>query len=315
MHMKRASVKVFLHFDINIIMIYLVPNANCVFLNNNANLFKGAKYTLNDERLPAAVFLANNCFPLTLNLYEICAGLVPGSFSTNICQNACCVNGDVFVFLQFVPICNFAYYTFKFKNKEVQISLGTRLVISLDGTPLVDSENRGLNYSRHETFGDFCFVYFEGEGNFVAILKNDELIFADYYDKAEIASNEFYFLTRLRDSINHGRVCHISGKESETYLVYLDEYDLNLKSEFLPHVFLDCLLAKNYKYCNALLRDELKQKTEADIANFFCAFDGFYPLDNFTFAAIKKDAVVGIYKFEVENDKISNIAELITAKN
>lgn len=378
-------------------MIYLVPNADCVCFNNNLRLFKGVKYVAPDLQNSMFNFLANDCYPLTLNLYEICRNFVNGSFAPKTCQhktaeqdyndsnndnlnrqhewgnsevhfgkdynkcykddyskkdktikennlkngnnasennpynysnnagwflseeikrenkfykNACCCGGDVYVFLNFKPICNAAFHTIKFKNSEIAISLSENLTISIGEKILAEMPNYNLKFSHFETFNDFCFIYFLGARNFVAIIKGREIFYADYYDKIELLNDEFYFLTYLKDTLNHGKVCHISAKESEKYLVYLDDFDLNLKPEFLPHVFLDCLLAGNFKYCNALLSGGLKQSEPSEIANFFCEFDGFYPLDNLTFALIKKDAVAGIYKFEIENNEIVNISEI-----
>ena len=75
----------------------------------------------------------------------------------------------------------------------------------------------------------------------------------------------------------------------ENYLVYLDNYDLNLKEKFLPFVFLDCVLAGNFKYCNNLLCEDVKQEKDEDIKEFFPQFDWFYPLEDKTFALIKKN--------------------------
>ena len=296
-------------------MIYIVPNANCVCLNNGARLFKGVKFQQSEVENLAMVFVAENCFPLTLNLYEICNNFVNGRANKTwhsglVQKNVCVFGGNVFVFLNFVPICNFAIHTFKFKNREVAISLGKSITISVEGETLVEMPNFNLTYSKFETFNEFCFIYFLGERNFVAILKGQQLFYANYYDKLELLPNEYYFLTYLKDSLNHGKVCYVGANKSEIYLVYLDENELRLKNEFLPCVFLDCLKAENFKYCNALLSSELRQNDPCQIANFFCEFDCFYPLENLTFALIKKDAVAGIYTFEIENGKICNICEI-----
>ena len=327
-------------------MIYLVPNADCVCLNINCTLSKNAKYIYHQNISSPLIFLATDCYPLVINLYEICHKFVnldddkkfkiaheieypqlageqektetksfelnnlSQNLSTTICNNACCCAGDIYVFLNFKQICCSAFHTFKFKNSEIAISLSENLTISVAGELLVEKQNCALRYSHFEIFNEFCLIYFLGKRNFIVVLKNKELFYADYYDKIELAENEFYFLTFLNDSLNHGKVCHISSNKSEKYLVYLDEFEMHLKPEFLPFVFLDCLLANNFKYCNALLTDGLKQNQPKEIANFFCEFDRFYPLNNLTFAVIKKDDVVGIYKFELEKDKIANIIEI-----
>jgi hypothetical protein len=72
----------------------------------------------------------------------------------------------------------------------------------------------------------------------------------------------------------------------------------------------DCLLAGNYKYCNHLLSENLKQDKAENIKEFFCKFDFAFLLEENTFAMMKKNTLAGIYKFEVDNLEISNIVEL-----
>ena len=80
-----------------------------------------------------------------------------------------------------------------------------------------------------------------------------------------------------------------------------------LKEQFVSCVFLDCLKAGNYNYCNNLLGESLKQESVTNIKNFFCEFDFVYPLEENVFALIQKNTLSGIYKFEVLNSKIENI--------
>ena len=92
--------------------------------------------------------------------------------------------------------------------------------------------------------------------------------------------------------------------------MYLDEHELRLKSSFVPHVFLDCVLAKNFKYCNELLDEKIKQGKPEDIGFFFPEFNLFYSINEITFVLINKNALAGIYKFEVNNNCITNILQV-----
>ena len=165
-----------------------------------------------------------------------------------------------------------------------------------------------LKYSHYEIDGEFCFVYFVGKRNFVAILKGDELCFADYYDECNINENEKYFMRKLHDSLNHGRVCEIKEGKQSTYLVYLDNDEMNLKSEFLPCVFLDCVQAGNIKYLKNLLCEDLC-KVES-VENFFPEFDMCFQVKEDIVILTKKNTLAGVFKFEIDNCKIVNIIPL-----
>ena len=133
------------------------------------------------------------------------------------------------------------------------------------------------------------------------------MCFADYYDECNEGENEKIFMCKIGDILNHGLVFSLKGKETENYLVYLDNEELNLKNEFLPFVFLDCLKVGNYKYCNNLLCEEMKIENEKEIKDFFPQFDFYYPINNKQFILINKNTLTGIYDFEIENNKIVNI--------
>jgi hypothetical protein len=93
----------------------------------------------------------------------------------------------------------------------------------------------------------------------------------------------------------------------EEYLVYLDDEKLNLKEEFVSFVFLDCVKAKNFKYANELLCDNLKLENEKEIEKFFPEFDYFYPAQKNSFILINKNTLAGIFEFNIHNNLILNI--------
>ena len=194
-----------------------------------------------------------------------------------------------------------------FKSKEIVVSLFEKLFISIDGVLICEEIVDNLIYSHFEIERDMCLIFFKGERNYLVVIKDDEVKFSNYYDECNISEKEKLFMCKLGDILNHGLVLSVKENDAETYLVYLDDEEMNLKQEFLPFVFLDCVKAGNYKYCNNLLCDEMKVENENEIKDFFSKFDFYYPLSKNSFALINKNTLAGIYAFEIENNKIVNI--------
>lgn len=289
-------------------MVYLFFDEDCSLINAQNSkctnkFFKNAKYKLENLSNENLVFVSPNKLPLTINLTELCFK------NCQNLQNTVCFEykQNFYIFLKFCPLVDCFYTQFSFKGALIGVCLSSQLTISINGEPKFFIKNKNLTFSHFEQKGDFCFIHFVGKTNFVAILKGQEIVFANYYHQVNFDKQEFYFLTRLNDLLNHGAVFHIKDNKAENYLVYLDDYELNLKPEFLACVFLDCLLAKNYKYCNNLLDENLRQTHPEKIADFFCEFDDYCPLEENCCALFKKDALAGIYEFEVLNEKIVNI--------
>lgn len=192
----------------------------------------------------------------------------------------------------------------------ISIYISSIIKISINGK-VHEISAQGIEYSSYEIFNKIMLIYFSGERNFVVVIKGEEIVDYSYYDECNIDDKERYFMCKLHDSLNHGKVIHIFEEKVENYLVYLDENDLCLKKEFIASVFIDCLLASNFKYCNNLLCESLKQKDESNIKNFFCEFDYALNLEENVFATLKKNTLAGIYKFEVDNVSIVNIVDLL----
>ncbi len=274
-------------------MNYLVSKFPCKIDDCGFSLQENVRYKIDEpiENLCVSVFGENKILSKT-------DGIVSFNFE-----------GDNYSFLFFAPQNFFDVQFLNLNNTSVFISVTNRLKISIDNVRVIDEEVGMIEFSQVEKLGEFSIIYFEGERKFVVILKGKEVCGYGYYDEINKKKDEIYFMCRLKDSLNHGRVFHISTKFEE-YLVYLDDFELKLKPEFVHLVFLDCMLANNLKYCNALLDEGLKQKDEKEIKNFFCDFDYFFPLKNCAAACFKKNALVGIYKFEISNCSISNIVYL-----
>lgn len=204
---------------------------------------------------------------------------------------------------------NFFTTNFMYQNKIMSISISTEIVISHDGEILFRDNVDQLEYSHVEKLGEICLIYFVGRRNYLVAIKKEELLFASYFDEYNEENNEKYFMCKLHDAMNHGRVYHI-GKSFEKYLVYLDDEDMMAKVEFIGAVFLDCILAENNKYANRLLATDISQEDPNALKEFFPEFDDYYPLDDNEYLLMKKNTLAGIYKFEIIDNTISNIIEL-----
>ena len=279
-------------------MNYLVSVFDCVlFGEKQIEIKANAKYKLSDllqEEL--IVFPVSSGIPFLFCLKRT---------SKNVLKVKS--GNDIYFFL-FPNLNNESMVTeFNYGAKRVFVSVSNKINISINGELVCEKNVENLKYSHFEILGELCLIYFEGERNYLVVLKEKTLCFANYYDEYNLANNEKYFMTKLNDSLNHGLVCHIKDKKFDSYLVYLDDEDLCLKDEFIPFVFLDCVKAKNYLYANFLLSEELKLEETKQVAEFFPDFDWFYPIENNKFILINKNTLAGVFEFVVDNNKISNI--------
>lgn len=276
-------------------MKYLISKFKCVLYNQTSTLIlPNVKYKLENFKNESCIVFSNNTLPFVFD------------FTPN--ENVLVVkNGlDVFYFL-FPTYLNNETIKISYKNKDLFINLGKYINIMYEGENILNLQNLNLTYSHFEIIDDLCLLYFDGNRNYIIILKDVNILFYGYYDEYNFAQDEKYFMCKLYDSLNHGKVVHIKDKQFESYLVYLDDDELNLKDEFISCVFLDCVLAGNYKYCNELLSDNIKLEDPKNIKLFFEDYDYFYPINCNEFILIKKNTLAGIYIFEIENCKITNI--------
>ncbi len=276
-------------------MNYLISKLNCFVLELKLKIDANAKYKIENLENEFYTFIVNDK-PLFVNFLEKNKHLTKIDYL-----------GDSFFFLFFNSNELNDVQLIKCNNADVLISFGDRLKLFVDGQPAVDFENLNFCYSHQETFNAYTILYFEGVRKFFVLLKGREVCAYDFFDEINKGENEIYFMAKLFDSLNHGRVYHVEKGEFNSYLVYLDEFELNLKPEFCPLVFLDCLLAKNYKYCANLLDENIRPSEEKLIKDFFTEFDYYYPLKQNAVALFKKNAPAGIYEFETLNQLITNI--------
>ncbi len=197
----------------------------------------------------------------------------------------------------------------KVLNREIIITLSQELSIFVDSENLIKKSVSKLEFSHSETRADYCLLYFDGVRNFVVILKGKELCCADYYDEINIGDDEIYFMKRLKDSLNHGKVYLIKDKKFDSYLIYLDEEDMHLCSQLVMVVFLDALVAGNFEYCNQMLAEDIHQEDAINIQKFFPEFDDYQAIDSYNVALLRKNTLAGIFEFKIADNKIENIIE------
>ncbi len=270
-------------------MKYLISTFNCDIYNESIiNVKAFVKYKIHDFK-KAIVFPEKNSYPFVIEDGKSCENFLIvriGLDTYNFLFSK--RNQDVFV------------TQFNFKSKIVSISLSNKIFIAIDGVLICEKTVETLNFSHYEIIGNICLIYFEGVRNFIVVIEKEELKFAEYCDECNTSGQEKYFMCRLYDSLNHGTVCHIKENSVETYLVYLDDESLNLKQEFIPFVFLDCIKSKNYLYANSLLSEDLKLEDAKNISNFVPEFEWFYPAGENEFILIKKNTLAGILTFDID---------------
>lgn len=274
-------------------MNYLLSRFNCCV--NEKEIIKNLKYTLKDINGNFLVFGMEDEIPLKINLFK----------SNNVFKVE--YNSNNYFVLNPKIVRSVSFFKISHLGINYYITLSSALSICTDKENILDKDVENIKYSHFETMGNILLIYFLGKRNFVVVIQNQEIKVASYYDEFNIIEKEKYFMCKLKDCLNHGKVFKVKDNMFESYLVYLDDYELNLQTRFINFVFLDCLLAGNYKYCNNLLCEDIKQKESADIKNFFPEFDFYFELEQNVFALIKKDTLAGTFKFETSNNQITNI--------
>ena len=275
-------------------MNYLMSRCNCVLEKNKFPILKNVLYQIEQVDEKEMLIIEDGLFILNLKSKNVL------KFSYN--------SNNYFLVNPAFNVNNFSC-SFMANKNLISISISNELKIVINGNVEKQTFVTNIEYKCFEIVGDVTIIYFEGKRNFVVIIQKEKVVEAMYYDELNVNGEEKWFMMKLYDSLNHGKVVHISGQKVDNYLVYLDDNDLNLKTEFVAHVFLDCLISGNYKYCNNLLCEELKQKDEKEIKTFFPEFDFVYPVENNVFALIRKNTLAGIYKFEINNLLIENVID------
>ena len=200
--------------------------------------------------------------------------------------------------------------TIKFKNSIVNVTLGDRLHIAVDGDALLDTVLCNIEYSHYETRKDCLIIFFRGRRNYVVIIKNTELKIASFYDEINLADGEMIFMCRCYDMLGYGRVFLVNKNgEYDSYLVYLSRREI-MDQRFVSFAMLDGIMMGNTKLANDLLSLDVRLDNDKDIIDFFPDFDDYVCIDEYTYALIKKNTLAGIYQLEFDANKISNIIQL-----
>lgn len=282
-------------------MNYIIADFDCEILGDGVHKLKAnVPYVVNDVcNMPLTCVGENAKF--NINLYECLHG-----FAT--LKNCTLVNFKMerYLFLFGETHCDVDVRLIEFEKKMILIHLSGKLIVDYADKQIVNMPVTGIKYSHYEIKNGVCFIFFDGDCKFLVALNCDGLLWADYYDEYNVEKDEKIILKHLRDSLNHGKAMSFNLDKTEPFLVYLDDYEMNLKPEFTALVFMDCLKAGNLNYCEKLLGDNFKCDKNA-LLKFFPEFDNFFPLNALTVVLFKKNALVGICSFEIVEDKIENI--------
>lgn len=216
-------------------------------------------------------------------------------------------NKDSFCFLFFPSWSKQDFRCFEFLSKQVFVLIGENLIVNYGDRQLFKEKLSGITFKDFQIIDGLCYIYFGGDRNFLICFDKDKLIWADFYDEYNCTDDERQFLRHMNDSLNHGKVLNLKGQKVEQYLVYLDDYEMNLKPDFVALIFMDCFIAGNFNYCLKLLDDKISLNNAEDIKNFFPDCDSYFPLNACSVVLFKKNALVGICDFEINGDKICNI--------
>ena len=284
-------------------MIYLVSNFPCVIGGKeNFKIDKNVRYCVeNVDNVPYIVYPMDKSLPFSISFMDILNNL-PHENASKVE-----IGHNQYIFLKANCWLSPSFTEFKYLNYDVSITLSQTLDIQVNGETLCNNDVENIIYSHYELINSFCVIFFKGKRNYFVVIEGKSLKSADYYDEINTEKDELYFLTRVCDSLNHGKVRHIKNKTYEEYNVYLDGGEINISNNLKHLVFLDCLKIGNFNYCNSLLSDSIKQEDSKNIKNFFPEFVDYYPVEDTTVILLKKNALAGKFKFEINLDKIENI--------
>lgn len=301
---KVTDWQYFASVNIHIYMNYLISNCDCNICDiPNISIKANVPYKVEDVENKICCCVANNAEPLYVNFYESYS-----HFATSNYKNLTCFEwkSDRYLFLTFHNFEGCDLRSFEFSGKQISVMCSKNIVVNMGEKQLVNMNVKDIKFSHYETDKDNCYIFFVGKRNFLVAFNKDKLLWADYYDEYNSDKEERQILKHLNDGLNQGKVLSVKAGETETYLVYIDDYEMNLKPDFIALIFMDCVVAGNFKYCVNLVEKSLGFD-EKMAKQFFPEFDSYFPLNSTTIALIKKNALVGICEFEIVDDKIVNI--------
>lgn len=285
-------------------MIYLIAKSDNYIANENfVKIESGAKYIVSDINNEFTQIIdAKSGKSFSVNFYD----LIYNSCSNNYVK-AIRFKNDIYCIVDFHDdIYSLCINTFE---HVLYTEISNFIFINYqDSIEKIKLKNK-IRFSHIEYFEKIAVLFFEGEKNFVVIVDENKILYCGYYSEINLKDNILTILHRVHDSINHGVVIKIEKGKFDSYLVYLDDFDLNLKSKFCLNVFLDCVLVGNYNYIENLLEESLLEQID-NLKKFFDDVLDYYPLDETHCVVMKKDATMDIFEFSVIDNKISNITIL-----
>ncbi len=288
-------------------MVYLFSSYHCVISGKcKVEIFPFVKYEVTGVENEISVvtpFCENGSF--AVNFYDLLNKCVK-------CKNVqvATVGNDRYIFILKTPSPCTQCINFLWGKKNVCVTVADEVCVVVDGEVWGSFACTSVEYDCFEIVGDNCLIYFAGKRKFLCVLGQSKVEWANYYDEQNLNETEKYFMGKQFDFLAHGKVCHIKDNTVETYSAYTDNSDLNLCEEFVPFVFLDCVIASNFSYCKNLLCDDLKND-DIDYVAYFGQIDFYLCLSYNVFAAFKKNTLTGIYKFEVDTNVVTNIVNLL----
>lgn len=282
-------------------MIFLISSKDCcINIDNCVEIKSGARYelsTIENKYLEVIDRASGRVF--AINFYDVIFNKHKNQYIKTFR-----IKNDIYCFLN---LCTCEYnLSINVFESILSIQISNEISIDYNNDKKIVRFTSYIKFSHIEYFGKIIAIFFEGDRSFVIILNKETLLYCDYYDEINLQEKEMSLLTKLHDSVNHGRVVKIEKEKIETFLVYLDDYEMCLRSELCVEVFLDCVIAGNFKYVQNLLDESLVDKIE-DLKSFFDGITSFYPINKTQCVCIKKDATVDIFQFEFQNNKIMNI--------
>ena len=280
-------------------MKYLISKFECVLKGEqDQHIIKNVPYAFDEFNKDMIVVGDNNQIPFLLSIEK----------ENKNCLVVECGGDEIYILFPtiYVPT-NFA--KLKHQNKDIFVCVSNEISVCVGDDLVLSEPIENITYSHFENVNDYCVIFFSGIRNYVVILKNLEVKVASYYDEFNIDKKEYYFMCKLKDFNNHGKVIHLSSSSCEEYFVYLGNGDIEFKDKFVSCAFLDLIENKNYDSANNLLADVIKLDDANEIKMFFKDFDDYVVFKE-NYILTNKNALAGIYKFEVNQNKIENIISL-----
>ncbi len=147
---------------------------------------------------------------------------------------------------------------------------------------------------------------------YVIIIHEQEkkIIFHDTINEYQLTDECCTFLHNMNDHYHHARVTKVTKDGlSHHYVFTSSTRQLNVDSQLIPYLFLECIKSEDYTNARYWLSNDLRPSNH-HLAQYFGKFSNIYYVDT-----IKDDVIYTIqddknfrkYLFSIKNNRISNI--------